>query len=288
MFQTVDVGPRALHAYRGVAPDQVLDDLKRVAEGLRGVRVLHLNATPYGGGVSELLRSGIPLLNDLGLVAHWKIISGDEAFFQVTKTVHNGLQGASRGLTEADRAVFLENTERYAALLQEQYDLVFIHDPQQAGILRLRGKDDARWVWRCHIDTSHPNPEVWHFMRGLLGDYDAAVFTMREFVPPDFPVGRVEIMPPAIDPLSPKSMDLPEQTAHEVLAWIGIEPDRPLVTQVSRFDPWKDPLGVIAAYRLVRQEVPNLQLALVGSMHSTTPKGGRCTERSEPRARAIH
>jgi trehalose synthase len=273
MFQTVDVGPRLLHSYRGVAPDQVLDDLERVAEGLRGVRVLHLNATPYGGGVSELLRSSIPLLNDLGLVADWKIISGDDAFFQVTKTVHNGLQGAPQGLTSADREAFVENTERNAALLQERYDLLFIHDPQPVGILRLRGKDEARWVWRCHIDTSHANPEVWEFVRDYLGDYDAAVFTMREFVPPDMPVERVEIIPPAIDPLSPKSMVLPEETAREVLAWIGIEPDRPLITQVSRFDPWKDPLGVIAAYRLVRQEVPDLRLALVGSMALDDPEG---------------
>jgi trehalose synthase len=273
MFQTVDVGPRSLQTYRGVAPDTVLDDLIRVADELRGVRVLHLNATPYGGGVSELLRSGVPLLNDLGLVAEWKIISGNDPFFQVTKTVHNGLQGAAQGLTAEDRAVFQESTERNAALLQEQYDLVFVHDPQPAGILRLHGRGDARWVWRCHIDTSHPNPEVWEFIRGYLDDYDAAVFTMREFVPPDFPIERVEIMPPAIDPLSPKSMELPEETAREVLAWIGIGPDRPLITQVSRFDPWKDPLGVIAAYRLVRQQVPDLQLALVGSMALDDPEG---------------
>lgn len=273
MFQTVDVGPRSLEAYRGVAPDPILDDLVLVAESLRGVRVLHLNATPYGGGVSELLRSGVPLLNDLGLVADWKIISGDDPFFQVTKTVHNGLQGAAKGLTAADRAVYQESTERNAALLNERYDVVFVHDPQPAGILRMRGKDDARWIWRCHIDTSQPNPEVWGFIRDYLGDYDAAVFTMREFVPPDLPVERVEIMPPAIDPLSPKSMSLPDDIAREVLTWIGIEPDGPLITQVSRFDPWKDPLGVIAAYRLVRQDVPGLQLALVGSMALDDPEG---------------
>lgn len=273
MLHTVDVGHRSLQAYRGVAPDRILDELEGLGTRLRGARVLHLNATSYGGGVSELLRSAVPLLNDLGLVADWKIISGDEPFFRATKAVHNGLQGAPRGLTTVERAVFQANTERNAALLEERYDLVFIHDPQPAGIRRFHGRDDARWVWRCHIDTSSPNPEVWAFVRDYLADYDAAVFTMAEFVPPDFPIERVEIIPPAIDPLSPKNMPLPETTTREVLAWIGIEPDRPLVAQISRFDPWKDPLGVIAAYRIVRQQMPGLQLALIGSMALDDPEG---------------
>ena len=273
MLQTVDIGPRSLQAYRGVAPERILDDLETLAGGLGGLRVLHLNATPYGGGVSELLRSGVPLLNDLGLVADWKIISGDDHFFRVTKAVHNGLQGAGGGLTGEERSVFQANTERNAALLEERYDVVFVHDPQPAGVLRFRGRDDAAWVWRCHIDTSNPNPEVWGFVSGYLEGYDAAIFTMEEFVPPDLPIDRVEIVPPAIDPLSPKNMPLPKESAREVLAWIGIEPDRPLVTQISRFDPWKDPLGVIAAYRLARQEVPGLRLALVGSMALDDPEG---------------
>ena len=278
MLQTVDVGERSFAAYRGVAPDTLLHELESVAESLRGLRVLHLNATPYGGGVSELLRSGVPLLNDLGLVVDWKVIAGDERFFETTKTIHNGLQGAARGLTEAERAAYGETTERNAGLLQEEYDVVFVHDPQPAGIPSRRGKGAARWVWRCHIDTGSPNREVWEFMRGWLEGYDAAVFTMREFVPPDLPIGRVEVIPPAIDALSPKNLDLPGELARQVLAWIGIELDRPLVTQVSRFDPWKDPLGVIAAYRLAREEVPELQLALAGSMALDDPEGWRIYE----------
>jgi trehalose synthase len=273
MLETVDVGERSIEAYRGVAPDGILDELRRVAEGLHGARVLQLNATPYGGGVSELLRSAVPLLNDLGLVCDWKIISGDDAFFQVTKTIHNGLQGADRALTEQDRAVYLANTQRNAALLEEQYDFVVVHDPQPAGILPAHGKGQARWLWRCHIDTSQPSPEVWAFLQRQLEGYDAAVFTMAEFVPPSLPIGRVEIIPPAIDPLSPKNMPLSEGTVRQVLDWIGIDLRLPLITQVSRFDPWKDPLGVIASYRLVRQEVPNLQLALVGSMALDDPQG---------------
>lgn len=273
MLQTVDVGERSVAAYRNVAPQPLLDELVRVAEDLRGLRVLHVNATPYGGGVSELLRSVVPLMNDLGLVADWKVISGDDAFFQVTKTIHNGLQGARGGLSEGQQRIYVANSEQNARLLEEEYDVVVLHDPQTAALLPLRGRGRSRWVWRCHIDTSQPDPAVWQFLRGYLQGYDAAVFTMAEFVPPDFPIPRVEIVPPAIDPLSPKNLPLPEDVARQVLDWIGMRTDAPLITQVSRFDPWKDPLGVIAAFRLVQREVPRARLALVGSMALDDPEG---------------
>jgi trehalose synthase len=273
MLDMVDVGERSLESYRGVAPDHLLDDLRRAAESLRGARVLHVNATPYGGGVSELLRSEVPLLNDLGLIADWRIISGDEAFFQVTKALHNGLQGAPTDLTDRQKATYLWNSRTNAAAFTEDYEFVFMHDPQPAALLALRGRGNARWVWRCHIDTSNPNPQVWGFLRPFLAEYDAAIFTMPQFVPPDLPVSRVEIVPPAIDPLSPKNITLGEATARQVLEWIGIRLRHPVVTQVSRFDPWKDPEGVIAAYKLARKEVPDLQLALVGSLALDDPEG---------------
>jgi trehalose synthase len=273
MLELVDVGERSLQSYRGVAPDELLDAIGRVASALRGARVLHVNATPYGGGVSELLRSVVPLLNDQGLIAHWRIISGDEAFFQVTKKVHNALQGAARDLDDTEKALYLATSRTNAAAFVEEYDFVFIHDPQPAALLEFRGKGSARWIWRCHIDTSSPNAGVWSFLRPFLAEYDAAIFTMPDFVPPDLPVRSVEIIPPAIDPQSPKNLALPDATARQVLEWIGVRLDRPLVTQVSRFDPWKDPMGVIEAYRLAREAVPDLQLALVGSMALDDPEG---------------
>ena len=273
MLETVDTGERSLASYRGIAPEGTLDELARLAEDLRGARVLHLNATPYGGGVSELLRSVVPLLNDLGLVADWKIISGDSEFFQVTKAMHNGLQGGSRSLSEREREIYRSTSEQNAAALEEAYDFVFVHDPQPAAILSLRGKDSAAWVWRCHIDTAEPNPDTWSFLREFLGEYDSAVFTLDDFVPPNLPVAHVQVIPPAIDPLSPKNRPLDEATAREILAWLGVSLDRPLITQISRFDPWKDPLGVIRAYRLAREQVPNLQLVLAGSMAMDDPEG---------------
>lgn len=281
MLETVDIGERSLEAYRGIASDAILEDVSRLGQELRGARVLHLNATPYGGGVSELLRSVVPLLNDLGLIVDWKIISGDDRFFQVTKRMHNGLQGGAVEFGTDQQFVYMANAKENARRLEESYDFIFIHDPQPSAILPLHGKGQARWIWRCHIDTSVPNQQVWSFLRNLLGEYDAAIFTMAEFVPPDFPIETVEIIPPVIDPLSPKNLPLGEDVAKQILDWIGVQLNKPLITQVSRFDPWKDPLGVIAAYRLVREEIPDVRLALVGSMALDDPEGWEVYHRME-------
>ncbi len=279
MLRLVHVGQRSMEAYRGVAPDAILDELSDTAADLRGARVLQVNATPYGGGVSELLRSTVPLLNDLGLVADWRIISGDDTFFGATKALHNALQGDPAGLTDAQRTSMVAAAEQNARQMEEEYDFVVIHDPQPVALPAIRGRGSARWIWRCHIDTSGPESGAWDFVRSYLAEYDAAVFTMREFVPPDLPVARVAVIPPAIDALSPKNLDLPDGIARAVLDWIGIDPSRRLITQVSRFDPWKDPLGVVEAYRLAREDHASLQLALVGSMALDDPEGWSIYER---------
>ena len=273
MLQKVTVGRWSLDAYRNIVPEPILEGLREQAAALRGARILHVNATAYGGGVSELLRSSVPLLHDLGLAVDWKVISGRQDFFRATKALHNALQGASETLSRAEQEAYLDCARENAPLLDGGYDFVVVHDPQPAALLSVRGRGDARWVWRCHIDTSEPNADAWRFLRPFLADYDAAVFTMGEFVPPDLPVACVRAIAPAIDPLSPKNLDISERTANQILDWIGIDLPGRLITQVSRFDAWKDPFGVIAAYRLVREEIPGLQLALVGSMALDDPEG---------------
>ncbi|MEW6583721.1 MAG: glycosyltransferase [Actinomycetota bacterium] len=273
MLHAVDVGTQSIDWYRGSAGTDAVAELRQLAAGLQGLRVAHISATPYGGGVAEILRSHVPLLRDLGVRADWKLITGDEHFFRVTKAIHNGLQGADRDFSAQERETYLTHSVRNARLLEEQYDVVVVHDPQPLAMLHFHGNGSTRWVWRCHIDTSEPNPVIWGFLRPFLRDYDAAVFTLDRFVPPDHAVRRVEVIPPAIDPESPKNMDLSDQAVRRLLGWIGVETDRPLLVQVSRFDPWKDPLGVIAVHRLVRDEVPGLQLALVGSMALDDPEG---------------
>ena len=273
MLQKVTVGHWSLDAYDGIAPEETMRELREHARALKGARILSVNATSYGGGVSELLRSSVPLLRDLGLTVDWKVIGGDEDFFHATKTLHNALQGAPRSLNDAERGTYMRCLQENAATLDGDYDFIVVHDPQPAGLLQAHGKGRTRWVWRCHIDTSEPNPDAWDFLEPLLAEFDAAVFTMGEFVPPSFPVQRVEVIAPAIDPLSPKNIDLDRGMASQILDWIGLDLPGRLVTQVSRFDQWKDPLGVIDAYRLVREEIGDLQLALVGSMASDDPEG---------------
>ncbi|HYB24944.1 MAG TPA: glycosyltransferase [Solirubrobacteraceae bacterium] len=273
MLQKVTVGRWSLDSYRGIVPDAILEELRELARTLRGAHILQVNATPYGGGVSELLRSCVPLARDLGLSVDWKVIGGNAEFFHATKALHNALQGAPEHLSEAQQAAYRQCAEENASTLDGAYDYIVVHDPQPVGLLQAHGKGDARWVWRCHIDTSEPNPNAWAFLSPLLDGFDAAVFTMPEFVPPQLRVPRVEVIPPAIDPLSPKNIELNPGTASQILDWIGVDLPGRLITQVSRFDPWKDPFGVIDAYRLVREEIANLQLALVGSMALDDPEG---------------
>jgi trehalose synthase len=272
MLDHVDVGPRSLDAYTQVIGEQGVAEIRELAAPFEGARIAHINATTYGAGVCELLRSIVPLYRGLGIQADWKLISADPEFFSVTKAFRNALQGAPYELTQAARETYLMYNSRNAELLEEEYDFIIVHDPQTAAIRHFRGSDGAKWVWRCHIDTSEPNEAVLEFMLPFLAEYDALVFTMDGFVPPALERQRVVTMTPAIDPLSPKNMGLPGAICQEIRAWRGIDPRKPLVTQTSRFDPWKDPLGVIEVYRLVRKEVPNLQLALIGSMASDDPE----------------
>ena len=282
MLQQVAVGRWSLDAYRSIVPDPILEELREHARTMRGASILHINATAYGGGVSELLRSSVPLLRDLGLEVDWKVIAGSPDFFRATKALHNGLQGSPRTLSDSEKSAYLQCARENAAGFDGGYDYVIIHDPQPAALLSVHGKQGARWVWRCHIDTSEPNSDTWAFMRPYLAEFDAAVFTMAQFVPPDLGVERVETIAPAIDPLSPKNLELDPATARQIIDWTGVQLPGRLVTQVSRFDAWKDPIGVIDAYRMVREETPGLQLALVGSMALDDPEGwevyGQVTE----------
>ena len=272
MLQLIDVGSLCIDHYRGLCDDTILEEVRNLAEPLRGARVLHLNATPYGGGVSEMLRSAIPLLRDLGVNAEWRIISGNPAFFRITKNVHNGLQGMPGELTEAERAHYESTAAANAAQLASEYDLIVVHDPQPAPIASIVPDRAARWVWRCHIDTSEPSPYYQQLLARYRTAYDALIYTMPQFVPPDVDPSDVFLIPPAIDPLSPKNVELPEPLARDMLNWIGVDLGYPLITQVSRFDPWKDPIGVIDVYREVREHHPHLQLALVGSMAQDDPE----------------
>jgi trehalose synthase len=273
-LQLVNVGTKLLGDYASIATRGLMDEIRELAAPLEGKRVLHLSATAFGGGVAEINYTLVPLMRDAGLDVEWRIIQGQDEFFDVTKTIHNALQGDPTGLTEEQREIFVRYQKLNAeAVAGGSYDFVIVHDPQPVGVIE-HARDLARhWTWRCHIDLSEPNRSVLDFLLPWIGRYDGAIFHRPEYVPDGGIVPTPWIWPPAIDPLAPKNMALSPEDAAYIVDQFGIDVKRPLITQVSRFDPWKDPLGVIEAWRIVRQRHPEVQLALVGSMAHDDPEG---------------
>ena len=270
MLQLVNAGHKSLADYATIATRGLMDEIRRLAEPLVGKRVVHLSATAFGGGVAEINYTLIPLMQDAGLDAEWRIIKGAEEFWNVTKTIHNALQGNPQGLTDEQRRIFKRYQELNVQEFEDDYDFVVVHDPQPVGMIDYFPESRASWIWRGHIDFSTPNQEVFDFILPSIRRYDAAIFHMREYVPKAEALPPCYIWPPAIDPLAPKNMALSAEDAAYIVDQFGIDVERPLLTQVSRFDPWKDPLGVIDAYRLVKEEFPDVQLALVGSIRTST------------------
>jgi trehalose synthase len=275
LLQEVALGHKALTDYTHIVGKDLTEQIRQLAEPLKGKRVLHVSATAFGGGVSEILYTLVPLMRDVGIDAHWHVIFGKEEFFNATKLLHNSLQGAEETLSEEQWACFDEINQMNAEGLQGEWDVVIVHDPQPIGLRRGAREKGQRWIWRCHIDLSTPNPAPIERLLPMIEEYDASVWHMEQYVPNDMGRHReaVQIMPPAIDPLSPKNMAFSPEDAAFVCRQFGIDVDRPLVTQVSRFDPWKDPIGVIDAYRQVTEQVPEAQLAMVGSMATDDPEG---------------
>ncbi len=272
MLQPVATGHKSLADYTHICGRELIEEIRELAEPLKGKRVVHVSATAFGGGVSEILYTLVPLMRDVGLDCEWQVIYGREEFFNATKLLHNALQGNPQDLDEEQWKTWEQYNEMNARELSEGWDVCLVHDPQPAGLHRLVPEKAAGWVWRCHIDLSTPNPATIERLRPYIADYPQALFHMAEYVPSGMN-GNVNVVPPAIDPLMPKNMALSPEDASYVCEQFGIDVDRPLICQVSRFDPWKDPLGVIDAYRVVKQSIPDVQLALVGSMASDDPEG---------------
>jgi trehalose synthase len=269
MLEDVDVGRRPLTAYAHLVGDECVEGLRELAAPLRGARIAHINSTIYRGG---LLRSIVPLYRDLGIQADWKLIAPDPQLFTVMRALHNGLQGGSYEEGRALEETYLACCARSAQLLEEKHDFIIVHDPEAAAIRHFKGRAGATWIWRCHIDASGPNEAVSDLVLPFLLEHDALVFSMDSFAPPGLDHQRCATIAPAIDPLGPKNMPISRGLCDKLRAWRGIDPARPLVTHISRFDPWKDPLGVIEVYRLVRKNVPGLQLALLSSIDHDDPE----------------
>jgi trehalose synthase len=275
LLQEVALGQKTLADYTHIVGKDLTEQIRELAEPLKGKRVLHVSATAFGGGVSEILYTLVPLMRDVGVDAHWHVIFGKEEFYNATKLLHNSLQGAEETLSDEQWEIFDEINQINAEGLQGEWDVVIVHDPQPIGLLRGAKAKGDKWVWRCHIDLSTPNPAPIARLLPMIEEYDASVWHLADYVPDGMGAHRedVRLIPPAIDPLSPKNMAFSPEDAAFVCRQFGIDVDRPLITQVSRFDPWKDPIGVIDAYRQVTEKVPEAQLAMVGSMATDDPEG---------------
>lgn len=247
-----------------------IQEIRALARHLEGRRVVMVNSTAVGGGVAELLHRLIPLLRDLGIATRWEVIRGDEEFFGITKAIHNALHGSRVAITPAMFDRFHSVSAGNAAALDLDADLVLIHDPQPLPLVATRARRKNHWVWRCHVDVSRPQPDVWGFLRQYVIQHDASVFSAPQFSQV-LPIPQYMIHP-AIDPLAEKNRELTPEEIAAVLARLGIRDDRPIITQVSRFDRLKDPIGVIQAYRLARRTV-DCQLVLAGGGATDDPEG---------------
>lgn len=269
---------KLLSDYRGVIDDKAYSEIEQLAQGLIGKRILHVNATATGGGVAELLKAVVPLANSIGVTSDWCVINGSPGFFDVSKTMHNSLQGDPSPWTQDMWETWFHCNEINAKELNPaEYDYIVIHDPQPAGILMFLKQASpqvhGKWIWRCHIDLTNAEDHVWDTIRPCIELFDAAIFTLEEFVRNNLEHPKIHISAPGIDPLSPKNLPLNSEQARNILISNNIDPQRPIISQISRLDPWKDPLGVVDTYRLVKAQRPDVQLVLVSVMAPDDPEG---------------
>ncbi|HOK87767.1 MAG TPA: glycosyltransferase [Fervidobacterium sp.] len=266
----VELPMKKLDDYRIFAEEDV-EEIRELGQQLRGLKVVHVNATAYGGGVAELLMTIVPLMRDAGLDARWEVLEAPAEFFNVTKKLHNTLQGANIEISDEEWALYERVNEENAKKLNLDADVVIIHDPQTAYVPLYSDGKNAKYIWRCHIDTSTPNMKVWNRLTSKMGFYQKALFHMMDYVKPPFDKIAVEF-PPSIDPLSHKNMEMSEQELKKVANRYGIDLDKPLMTVVARFDPWKDLFSAIDVYRIVKEK-HDVQLAIVSSMAKDDPEG---------------
>jgi trehalose synthase len=283
MTEAVLVHNRDLNDYRPIIGEERIDEIRSLARPLKGARVLHLNATAEGGGVAEILKSLVPLMNDVGLEAEWRILKGEDEFFQVTKAMHNGLQGNPLALESSMEKTWIHYNNLNAESLScnGTYDYVIIHDPQPAGVLRFlkngNGHDlKGHWVWRCHIDLSTPNLNYWNFLKPYVEEHHAAIFSKEQYVQQDIKEFRRFEMAPSIDPFNIKNMPIDDEQVLAVLKKHNIDPERPFIFKLSRYDPWKDFYGIIDIFDILKKDVPDVQLVLAGGGADDDPEAWSC------------
>ncbi len=243
----------SLESFRPIVPDEVLAEIYARARGLYGKHIVHVNATYQGGGVAEILYSLVLLMNDVGIDTGWRILHGSQEFFETTKSFHNALQGKDLQLSAKKKQLYLQINENFSKFTHLDHDCVIIHDPQPLALIRSYRKRQP-WIWRCHIDLTDPHPELWDWLKGFILKYDQVVFSSEKYFKDDLPIDQ-RLMFPAINPLTPKNRELDDKTVRERINKAGIPTDKPVIAQVSRLDPWKDPEGVVDVFRQVKEQI---------------------------------
>jgi trehalose synthase len=272
-----------LEDFRHIVPDKKLAEIYARARKLYGKHVVHLNATYQGGGVAEILYSLALLMNDVGIDTGWRILHGSQEFFEITKSFHNALQGAKLNLSERKKRVYLQVNDNFSKFTHLYHDCVIIHDPQPLSLISASGnKKGEPWIWRCHVDLTEPDKALWDFLKGFVLKYDQVVFSSEKYFKKDLPVDQ-RLVFPAINPLSEKNRDIPDKIVLEQVTKAGIPTDKPVISQVSRLDPWKDPEGVIDVYTLVKEKV-DCRLVFCYNVASDDPEGLRMFHKVQRKA----
>ncbi len=277
-METVQLTSKRIDDYLQFMDNEKKEELFSLVDKLKGLKVLHVNATAFGGGVAEILHTLVPLMKDAGIDVEWKVIEAKKDFYEFTKRVHNALQGKDDVLEEKDKDNFIKTTKENATELnEEEYDVVIIHDPQPFALPEFYDFGNAKVVWRCHIDTSTPNKQYLKFLKQFASKYTCAIFTLESYAG-EFGFPEIKEIAPSIDPLSDKNRKLSDEELNKACSKLKVDADKPLITQVSRFDPWKDPLGVVDVYRELKKTYGDLQLLMIGSMASDDPEGWQIYE----------
>lgn len=275
---------KSLDEYRQVVGDDVIGEIYAKARGLMGKRVVHVNSTSQGGGVAEILSSLVPLMNDVGIETDWRVLHGNPDFFTITKKFHNALQGGSLNLTDIKKQLYIQASEAFSTYFHIDADCVIVHDPQPLPLIKFY-KKKVPWVWRCHVDLSVPNEALWDFLKAFIMRYDIAIISSEMYRKEGLPVEQ-RIIHPAIDPLSLKNMELSKKDILKYVQKAGIPTDKPLITQVSRMDIWKDPEGLLEIFKLVKEKV-DCRLLYCYDMASDDPEGNAVLQRTYRKAKKL-
>jgi len=280
MFSPIEVGKKALDNYISTAGERKIQEIKHLAEKVSGARVLHINPSAFGGGVAETLFTLVPLMRDVGLNVDWLAIQGDEKYLKISENIYRALKGKKIEITSEMWKSYIDFLKEHINKIEDKYDYIIIHTSDPLGAVTFRDKFSAKWIWRCDLDTGSPDPEAWKLLHPVIQQYDGGIFTMKHFMKADINIKDFVISPPSIDPLNLKNSILSPEEYKKIVRKMGVNPDKPIIMQLSSFHPSRDPVGIIDSYRIVSREIPDVQLVLLTFISSNDPNSWKYYEKT--------